>query len=328
MKIPIAMNTQNNLKESLRTGFKKGLAASFKILRIMLPISLAVTILRYFGTFERIGILLEPVSRILGLRFETFVAFLTGIFVNCYSAIAVIVSTPLGEKELIIISIMLLFSHTLPIEIAIQKKAGGNGFLILIARLFASITAALVLKEVLPPSSSIYFESNVSVDGPAIPFSQMLADWVTSSLVQTVKIVLIVICIIIINEYLINTKIADSISKRMNPFMKILGLSSNYSFRWFIVVFFGLIYGSSVLIDSKQRMKPSPTKETAFHLSISTSHALIQETAIFAAIGTPILWLLLPRILYSLGSVWLFLFLKSLFGRIKETGGESRSAPP
>ena len=60
------------------------------LLKITIPISLVVTLLQHFGVLNVVSEWLSPAFGIIGLRGEAALVFLTGVFLNIYSAIAVI----------------------------------------------------------------------------------------------------------------------------------------------------------------------------------------------------------------------------------------------
>lgn len=105
------------LNDVVLLGSKEGFKASLKIIKIMIPISLIIEILKYMGFVKILGALVSPFIKSVGLSGETILVLISGYFINCYSAIAVMMTLPITLKEITILSTMVLICHTLPIEL-------------------------------------------------------------------------------------------------------------------------------------------------------------------------------------------------------------------
>ena len=121
-----AENNKEVFREIFYVGFKEAAKSSLGIFKIMLPVSLLMAILNYLGIVDWLSILFQPFTKLLGLSGKAVLPLLSGYLINTYSAIALMISLELPMKELAILSAMVLLSHTLPVELSIQKKAGGN----------------------------------------------------------------------------------------------------------------------------------------------------------------------------------------------------------
>jgi len=134
----------------VQDAFHNGIGASISIVKVMLPVSLLIAVMKYFGFIDYLSLFLSPLFKFLGLPGEAILALLTGYLVNCYSALAVMATLPLTGKEITILSVMLVICHTLPVEMSVQKRAGGPFWVILGIRLFASLLMGWLLNLWLP----------------------------------------------------------------------------------------------------------------------------------------------------------------------------------
>ena len=114
------------LKTCFREGFKKALPTVLWLLSIMVPISLAVTILSWTGVLGWAAKGLVPVFRLVGLPAETALAFLSAVFLNIYSGIAAMASIPLTDRQVTILAMIMLISHNFVVEATVQKKTGSS----------------------------------------------------------------------------------------------------------------------------------------------------------------------------------------------------------
>jgi len=128
-----------------KNGSINGLKTSFMLLKIILPVYAAVTILGHTPAISWISRFFEPVMRITGLPGEAAIAFITGALVNIYAAVGIIIALDLTPWQITIIAVMLNISHELIVESAILKKIGVNFFPILVIRLACSFLIGGVL---------------------------------------------------------------------------------------------------------------------------------------------------------------------------------------
>jgi len=77
--------------------------------------------------------------------------------------------------------------------------------------------------------------------------------------------------------------------------MKILGLSDRTAMMWVTAVVFGLVYGGAVITEEAK--KEALTKEDLeyLHISIGINHSMVEDPALFLALGLNAFWLWIPR---------------------------------
>lgn len=131
-------------KETLYAGMLKGLLTTFDLAKIIIPVSIVVTILGKSGALEFLADFAAPLMRVFGLSGKAALALFSGYFINLYAAIGVILTLSLTLKELMIIGVMLMLCHSLFMELAISKKAGCSLFYVLLVRLIPSLLVGIL----------------------------------------------------------------------------------------------------------------------------------------------------------------------------------------
>jgi len=234
------------LKSSILEALPKAQATIIWLIKLILPISLGVTILMHLGVIEYISNHLSPVFKIIGLRGEAAIVFLTSVFLTLYAPIAIIATLSLNMREITILATMCLISHNVFIESAIQQKTGSSGIVMFTVRIITSFVSAYILNLLLPHQmgSEIIHSANIKT----LTFQQLLFSWSIDSIHLTIKMSLIIISLMILQSIMKEFKFIHLISKTLTPFMKLLGLSKNSSFLWIISQLIGLTYGSAILI--------------------------------------------------------------------------------
>ena len=272
------------------------------LLKIMLPISLGVRILDYYGFIEYLSTYLHPLFDLIGLPGRLAIVFVTSIFVPLYGTIAVMASLSMTLRDATILSIMCLVAHTLFVECAVTKKTGSSFFGMIALRIGMAFVVAYVLNKILPIDNSLFLLSkNIeSYNG----LKDVFISWFYSSLQLTFILVVIVASLMILQRILIEFNMIEKISKPLVPLMRIFGLPDNAPFLWIVGNVVGLAYGGAVMVDMIEEEKI--TKEDAnlvnYHLSIS--HSLLEDTALFVALGINIWVIIISRISFAIIVVW------------------------
>jgi hypothetical protein len=297
------MNTPSNrINSSIRTALPKAFKLVGWLLKIMLPISLAVSLLHYWGVIARLANVLTPAFSLIGLPGEAAIVFITSVFLNIYAAIAVISTLPLGMREITILALMCLISHNMPVETAIQKRTRSSAVRMLLLRLITSFVAAIALDTLLPEQLGAVR----AVQQPLMfaNLGALLANWLVSAGWLVLKITLIVTGLMILQNLLKEFKIINILSRVFAPLMRVMGLSRESSFLWLVAQILGLAYGSAVMIEAVDRNEISAVDANRLNYHIAINHSLLEDTLLFVAIGVPAAWITFPRIVLAIAVVW------------------------
>lgn len=309
--------------EIFYVGFKEAVKSSLGIFKIMLPVSLLMAILNYFGIVDWLSVLFQPITNLLGLSGKAILPLLSGYLINTYSAIALMISLELPMKEIAILSSMVLLSHTLPVELSIQKKAGGNMGLLFLIRVGSSIITGIVLNIVLPNESVIISSETQAITAVATTsLLVVLKSWVQDNVTTIIKIFVINIVISVVFKCLIKFHVVDKLSSLLKPIMFIFGLGKECAPYWLIANVIGLIYGAGILITANENKDLGKEEIRRLNVSICSMHSIIQETANFLVLGVSILVLIVPRFITAVVSVWVYNFVVR-FIKTKSVKGEA-----
>jgi hypothetical protein len=272
------------------------------LLKIILPTSLLVSLLHYFGIITWMSGYLTPVFSIIGLPGEAAIVFISSIFMPLYAPIAIIATLPLDMREITILALMCLISHNMIIESAIQRKTGSSFFIMFSVRIFASFVGAFLLNILLPENIGIAQQTQAAVIHE--DFFAWLTHWATETTWLMVKITLIVTGLMMLQNIMKTFNIMTYLSKTFAPMMKVFGLSNDSSFLWFVAQILGLTYGSAVMIEQVEKKDISRENANLLNYHIAINHSLLEDTLLFVAIGVPAAWIIGPRLVLALIAVW------------------------
>lgn len=295
--------TKQRLWSAVKSGLPKAKRTIIWLLKMILPISLAVRLLQYTGVLDAVSVFLNPIFQAVGLPGEASIAFVSSIFLPLYAPIAIASSLTLTIRQLTILAIMCLISHNTLVESAIQKKTGSNFAFIWFLRISMSFFAAFVWNWLLPADMGM---------APVLALSSVadqtlgavLWIWAQGAIGLSIKIALIVSALMILQRILEEFHIMDLLSKAFAPMMLLMGLARNSSFLWLVANIVGLTYGSAIIIEQVEegKINTKDVKNLNNHLAIS--HSLLEDTAIWAVMGVPLFWVTVPRVALAIVVVW------------------------
>lgn len=300
-------------------GFKEAVKSSLGIFKIMLPVSLLMAILNYLGIVDWLSVFFQPITNLLGLSGKAILPLLSGYLINTYSAIALMISLELPMKEIAILSSMVLLSHTLPVELSIQRKAGGNMGLLFLIRVGSSIITGIVLNIILPNADVVLASETQAITTVATTsFAIVLKSWVQDNVITIIKIFMINIVISVVFKCLIKFHIIDKLSSLLKPIMFIFGLGKESAPYWLIANVIGLIYGAGILITANENNDLEKEEIRRLNVSICSMHSIIQETANFLVLGVSLPILIVPRFITAVISVWVYNLVERLRRKKKQ----------
>jgi len=275
---------------------------SLWFLKITIPISLCVTLLYHFGVLNVISEFLSPAFGLIGLKGEAALVYLTSAFLNIYSAIAVMTSLNFTIREMTILAIMSLIAHNLIVETAVQKKTGSKAWHMVALRIITSVIAAVILNYLLPSQMGL---SSVGVQPIANPtLKEVLLAWTISSFKLSLKIVVLITLLMILQKVLLEFKITILLTNIFSPILKIFGLPESTSLMWIAANLLGLAYGAAIMIDEVQSERITKQDADLLNYHIAISHSNLEDLLLFIAIGISAWWLLIPRLGIAMVAVW------------------------
>ena len=297
---------------AVRESIPKAFATTKWLLSIMIPVSFAVLLLNYTGVLAVVSGYLAPLFELMGLPGESAFILLTSIFTNIYTAIAVITSLELEGRVVTILAAMCLVSHGFIIETAVLKKTGSSAVRMLLVRLLGSFAIGIFLNWVLP-TDLIHAQTQVLVQTEN--FNVMLIDWAWSSFLLAVKVIVLITLLMILQRILEVFGVIKLLSKILAPFQLVMGLPKSTSFSWIVANTLGLAYGSAIMIEQVEEGQMTKSEADLLNHHIAVSHSQLEDPLLFAAIGVPLVWLIIPRLFLGIIVVWicrLERFLRSL----------------
>ena len=293
----------HRLLKCLRLALPRSLSICLWLLKVMLPISLAVRVLQYVGVIDWLASYLSPVFSYIGLSGDSAFVFLTSIFLPLYPTIAVMTTLTLTLREATILAVMCLVSHNLPVECSVAHKTGSRFGEIVAFRIAMSFVAAVVLNWLLPQSDAP-FSFLASATAEVTSWGMLLTQWLTSSLSLIVTIVLIVTALMVLQRVLEEFGWMHRIAHSLSPLMRLFGLPSGCSLLWLTGNVVGMAYGAAIMIDEVEEGRLTREEANLVNHHLGVSHSLLEDTMLFVAMGISFWWICLTRLVLAMIAVW------------------------
>lgn len=295
------MSVKKRVYGCVRQAMPVALKTSLWFLKIMLPVSFGVMLLSYFNILPYLSSFASPLFTLIGLPGDAALVFITSIFTNIYTVIALLATLDFTVRESIILAMMCLISHNFVVETLVLKKTGSSAVAMVLLRVVMSFVAALLLNWLLPSMSGRMMHEEAVMMG----FTDTLVSWCIGSLKLAVKIVLIISVLMVFQRLLEEFGVLKFLSMIFGPLMTLFGLPRSVAFLWLVGNTLGLAYGSAVMMDYVGAGKLSRREADLLNYHLAVSHSQLEDPLLFAVLGLPILWLIIPRILLAVVVVWL-----------------------
>ncbi|SES27624.1 nucleoside recognition domain-containing protein [Salisediminibacterium halotolerans] len=284
---------------TLKKGLRAGLETSWKLGKIIFPITLIVTMLSQTAVMTWLTEILRPLMSTFGLTGESALALVLGNVLNLYAAIGAMLTMDLTVKQVFIIAVMLSFSHNLFVESAVVKQLGLKISVVLVVRIgLAAVSGWLIhlFWQGGSEQAQYGFASGTAQEEVNGVWPIMLHG-IESAVFGIIQLSLIVIPIMIGIQIMKDLAWLPYFSKWMAPFTRMLGIERNTSTTLAAGMAFGLAYGAGVMI---QAVKEDGVKKKDLYLVfifLVACHAVIEDTLIFIPLGIPVWPLLAVRLI-------------------------------
>lgn len=295
------MSAKKKFFDSFAMAFPSTLRSAVWLLRLMIPISLVVTLLQYYGILDLIAGYLQPLFCHIGLPGASAVVFISGAAAGTYAGIAAMMAIPLTFKQATILSLMIALCHNLPVECAVNRSTGSSFRRMAILRLVAAFICAFLFNIILPDSADPFIYLGVEQNAS---FSQMILAWIISQLKMSALVFLIIYVLMVIQRMIEAFSLLQPISRFFSPIMRLFGLPDHAAYMWLVGNVIGLGYGSAVMLELEEKGLVTPQEANDVNYHLIMNHSLLEDTIVFAAIGISAPILVATRVGAALVVVW------------------------
>jgi len=298
------------------------------VAKVMVPVMAVVEIADYFGLVALVGHAISPAMALLNLPPEAGIVWATTILTGIYGGIAALAalapSLEISSAQLSALCAMMLFSHSIPVEQAIVRRAGASFGMTALLRLGAAAFYGALVSWICGLTN--YLARPVSLDW--LTGSAMAADtgptgileWLLSTLYSLALVYAIIVLLAAFLDLLEHLGITRRITAAMMPLLRLSGLNAQVAPVTTVGVLLGLTYGGALIIEESKRQNFSARTRFLALSWLSLSHSLIEDTLLVMALGANV-WVVL------VGRVALTLLVVAVLARLTDRGSWSTANP-
>jgi len=290
------------LKQGFISGSKKGWHSFLWLMKIIVPISFLTALLEWSGLLHLLQGVVGPVMSLLYLPAIAALPLLIGMLTGIYGTIAAMIVLPLSIEQMTIIAIFVLMAHNLIQESIIQGKSGLHPVKAIIFRIGAATLTVIIVAQFLDTTTTVA-ETVHGVQSEAPSFWLMLKTWSISTLILGVRVFVIIMLVMILQEVFKILGWMDHLVRAIAPVLKALGLNRKSGNLWMVAAVFGLAYGAAIIVEEAKTADLKPDDLQSLHLSIGVNHSMIEDPALFLTLGLSPFWLWIPRLITAMIAV-------------------------
>lgn len=290
---------RTKLKKGLTSGMQRGWNGFVWIMRILVPVSFLTAVIAWSGYLSRIDFIVQPFMSLLHLPTAAALPILIGMLTNIYGGIAAMAVLPFSVDQMTLMAIFLLVAHNLIQEGIIQAKSGIHPFKATAFRIVGASITVIAVAPFFNAATMAQAASSLSHESSR-PFVEAAQDWGTTTLSLSIKIFVIIMCMLTLLEILKTFDLINAVLRFLTPVLRVMGLNQKVGFLWLTAVVFGVAYGGAVIVEEARAGQLSKEELEELHLSIGINHALVEDPALFLSLGLNPFWLWVPRIIAAI----------------------------
>jgi hypothetical protein len=291
-----------DIKKEVNEVLKETGSTYFTLIKILIPISIIVKILSYFGAIEVIGAYLAPTMGLVGLPGEFGLVWATTMVANIYGGLLVFVQLTLTSTysvaQVTVLGGMMLIAHTLPVEARIAQKAGVRLWFTLTLRILGAFVFGFILNTIFTTFN--LFQENSIVIWTTENIDPTFFNLLLNELRYYFIIFLIILGLVTLMKILKKTGAIERLNKLLKPVLEYVGMSKNAAPLTIIGMTLGIAYGGGLIIQ-ETKSKLVSKKDAFLSLSLmNLTHSIIEDTILILSIGATIFGILLGRALFTI----------------------------
>ncbi|WP_045211587.1 hypothetical protein [Desulfonatronovibrio magnus] len=280
---------------------KESFTAWIELLKIMVPIIIAVKLIAELGLLPYLASALEPLMHLMGLPGIMGLVWATAMVNNIYSAMIVFVSLPesfeLTVAQVTILSTAILMAHALPIELRIAQRAGTRLIFQGLFRIGCALILGIILNFIyewggwLQATNTVVWRPNPQPDG--------LLFWIFSQLKNLGVVFVIILILMAVIRFLDHIRATELFIWLLGPLFRLMGIGKEAASITIVGLTMGLAYGGALIIK-EARTEKIKKQDIFFSLTLmGIAHSLIEDTLLMMLLGAHLSGILLIRLIFS-----------------------------
>ncbi len=289
----------NEFKSLLKDTTKSAIG----LYKIMIPISIVVKLLQYFGLITLFGEALAPLMQIIGLPGTCGIVWATTMITNIYGGMiafySLAISSSLTTAQVSILCSLMLMAHALPIELQIAHKAGCRLWVMFLIRFGFGILTGITMYQLLH-ITDLFQEPNVVQWKPETIVNPTLAEWILGEIKKYIIVFFVVMALMFVMRVLKKSGVLDKFSEGLKPILGLMGINKEVIPMTVIGLSLGILYGGALIIKETEEKEIPKTDVFYAFVLMGLCHSLIEDSLLMISMGANWTMIFIFRMVFAL----------------------------
>ncbi|MGO2513471.1 hypothetical protein [Marinomonas polaris] len=298
------------LTELLLNGlWKEILNVTWTLYKIMIPMIIIIKVVEEFGGIELLSQWLSPVMSMVGLPSEMGLVWATTLVTNMYAGLVIFMSidADLTVAQVSILGTLMLLAHSLPVEVAVAKKAGVGIVATLVIRLGGGLLMGWILHQIYQGGDLLNTSAEVVWRHAPVSDPSYVA-WAIDQLKSLAMIFVVIAALMTFLRLLKLLGIEKLMGILLRPVLSVLGISREATNLTIVGITLGVSFGGGLLINEAKRGHISPRDIFVAMMLLNLLHSLIEDTLLILLIGADFMTIFWGRIVFAVTVIGVLVF--------------------
>lgn len=285
---------------------KDATRVSLELFKVMVPIIVAVKIIKELGLIGYMAMPLSPLMALVGLPPDMGLVWATAMINNIYGGIIVYAALAadgpaLSAAQSTVLSTMMLIAHNLLVEGRVTHKCGVGFWGQTLIRVLGALACGALMHLVF--SAFGLFAEPAPLLFAAQPEDASPWRWALGEARNLASIFLIITGLMVMMRVLGQLGLLGLFERLLLPVLRLIGIGRSAATITVIGLVMGLSYGGGLILHEVRGGKLSRADVFSSISLMGLSHALIEDTLLMALIGASAWGTLGARLVFSLAAV-------------------------
>lgn len=297
----LSRTVKRTMKDFLSNLLKEAIFVSLSLFRVMIPVVIFVKIFVELGGVKILAWCVGPAMKLIGLPAETALVWATSMLTTLSGGLLVLVDVsrnqPLSVEQMSILATLLLFSHSLPVEVRVAQKAGLRVGVSLVLRILGGFLLAWILHVFYSRFNLLQQPSDFTWS--TLSHDESLAGWLKSQALALMLIQAMILGLLFLLKLLKLAGIERLMIVILRPILEMLGIRREAASLTIVGVTLGLSYGGGLLMNETRKGHLSKRDIFSSLSLLCLCHSIFDDSIMMLLAGADVSAVIWARVVFS-----------------------------